>query len=184
MIYITALKLSIYSLLFNPTNNFFYTNLKCRLFGTSKEELNDPLTVSSMLYLFVVTDWKELIKDFMVVMFTNDGLKPFFLTKLFGNKSTGMKLNFIRDLIDDAFDKAKAIFKDDPKKYEHYISNEVSLTMKQFLNDILYGFFGKLFKLEELEKDWIGVDKDIYVKFRDCKSSGSCSNLSAVSAIA
>ena len=172
---ITALKLSIYSLLFNPTNNFFYTNLKCRLFGTSKEELNDPLTVSSMLYLFVVTDWKELIKDFMVVMFTNDGLKPFFLTKLFGNKSTGMKLNFIRDLIDDAFDKAKAIFKDDPKKYEHYISNEVSLTMKQFLNDILYGFFGKLFKLEELEKDWIGVDKDIYVKFRDCKSSGSCS---------
>ena len=173
---ITALKLSINSLLFNPTNNFFFTNLKCRLFGTSKPDMENKTSVATMLYTFFFTDWKELIKDFMVIMFTNDGLKPFFLTKLFGNKSNGKKLNFIRDLIDDAFDKAKVKYKDNPKQYENYINNEVSLGIEKFLNNIINAFFGKLFSLESvLNKDWVGVDKNIYDNFRRCKSSGLCS---------
>jgi hypothetical protein len=38
---VTRIKLSMYSLINNQTNNFFYTNLKCRIFGTDKINLNN-----------------------------------------------------------------------------------------------------------------------------------------------
>jgi hypothetical protein len=88
--------LSIYSLIKNPTNNFFYTNLKCRLFGTSKNidlEKEGNTSILKILSTFFFTDWQELIGDFMVIICSNKGLRPFFLTRIFGDKSVGMKIN-------------------------------------------------------------------------------------------
>ena len=174
---ITALKLSINSLIRNPTKNFFFTNLNCRLFGSNNIDPNnkDSITLSKMLYMFLFTDWRELIKDFMVIMFTNEGLKPFFLTKLFGNKSLGRKKNFIRDLIDDSFDTAKKKYANNQKGYEDYIQTEVSNGIYKFLINIVTSFFGQLFNLDnKLNGNWVGIDQPIYNKFKDCKG-GLCS---------
>ena len=174
---ITALKLSINSLIRNPTKNFFFTNINCRLFGSNNIDPNnkDSITLSKMLYMFLFTDWRELIKDFMVIMFTNEGLKPFFLTKLFGNKSVNRKQNFIRDLIDDSFDTAKKKYANNKKGYEEYIQTEVSNGIYKFLINIVTSFFGQLFNLDnKLNGKWIGIDNKIYNDFKDCKG-GLCS---------
>jgi hypothetical protein len=147
------------------------------LFGSNNIDPNKgPITLSGMLYTFLFTDWKELIKDFMVIMFTNEGLKPFFLTKLFGSKSQGRKKNFIRDLIDDSFRTAKDVkYKDDKEGYEKYIKNEVSTGIRNFLLNIVTSFFGQLFNLDnKLNGNWVGIDRPIYNKFKDCKG-GLCS---------
>jgi hypothetical protein len=174
---VTALKLSIYSLIKNPTNNFFYTNLKCRLFGTSKNidlEKEGNTSILKILSTFFFTDWQELIGDFMVIICSNKGLRPFFLTRIFGDKSVGMKKNFLRDLIEDAFIKAEASYPN-ISEFQNYIRSQVSAAIHKFLHDILSTFWGKLFELESAhEGSWSGVNKQIYSDFRRCKS-GFCS---------
>lgn len=173
---ITALKLSIFSLINNPTKNFFYTNLNCRLFGSSSVDIEkkDKITITRMLYIFFFTDWTELIGDFLVIMLTNEGLKPFFLTKIFGSRTQGMNINFIRDLIDDSFIKAKKQFSNE-NDYKIYIKNQVSNSIYTFIFDIIKTFFGKIIYFNNKKNGkWIGIDEDIYENFKTCKS-GLCS---------
>ena len=163
---LTALKLSIWSLVRNPNKSFFYKNLNCRLFGSEKADFNDKNNLSTwniIQLLFSHSTWKNLIEDFMTIMFTNEGLKPYFLTKLFGNKSQGNKLNFVRDLIDDSFDKAekkyfnnisvddKRTYEERKSGYENYVKKLVSDSIYTVLLDIITSFFGMLFKLKEKE---------------------------------
>jgi hypothetical protein len=173
---VTRIKLSMYSLINNQTNNFFYTNLKCRIFGTDKINFSsdDGMSILGMVYAFLFADWKQLIKDFLTIMLTNEGFQPFFLTKLFGNKSVGMKKNFIRDLIDDGFEKAKNEYKNRPADYNYYVTNSVADGIYNFIITILKAFVGKLINLDsEVNGKWVGIDKDIYTDFRRCKS-GLC----------
>lgn len=174
---ITALKLSIYSLIKNPTNNFFYTNLKCRLFGTSKNidpEKEGQSSILKIISTLLFTDWQELIGDFIVIISSNKGLRPYFLTRIFGDKSVGLKKNFLRDLIDDAFIKAESSFPD-ITQFQNYIRSQVSGAIHKFFHDILSTFWGKLFEWERAhDGSWIGLNEKIYSDFRRCKS-GFCS---------
>jgi hypothetical protein len=182
---ITALKLSIFSLIRNPTNNFFYKNLNCRLFGTEQSDLNNKKQFSALNFIRIIffTNWKELIEDFMTIMFTNKALKPFFLTKLFGNKSQGRKKNFIRDLIDDSFLKAELMWTKKNEKgeevfnqssYETYLRTNVSGSIYEFILSIITSFFGVIYDLDvKVNGGWIGINPSLYQQFRNCKG-GAC----------
>ena len=99
------LKFGLYSIFMNPTKNVFFDYLNCRFFDTTEVTTNtiiaylsDPKNLSN-----IWVDIRLLIKDFVVVLFANRELRPFFLTKIFGNRSLGNNKNLMRDLIDKSF---------------------------------------------------------------------------------
>jgi hypothetical protein len=184
----TALKLSIYSLFVNPTKNLFTTYLSCRLFGT--ENITDISKISILSFVWSIMNMNlyELIKDLVLILSSNKQIRPFFLTKLFGNKSYGLNKNFIRDIIEDGFDLAEKKFTTqitengitrnvlNQQDFEDYLNIEVSLVIEKFINNVANGFWEKIVGLYNYQnKSWVGLDKKIYDRFKICKDYNTCS---------
>jgi len=168
------LKFGLYSIFMNPTKNAFFDYLNCRFFDTTEvttykiiEYLSeDPKNLSN-----IWVDIRLLIKDFVVVLFANRELRPFFLTKIFGNRSLGNNKNLMRDLIDKSFSELDNKFTDkngvfNQKAYEVELDEVVGSTVSDLLQQFWDGLYSKF---KTLEEGLPGIDDKIYRRFTLCR---------------
>jgi hypothetical protein len=167
------LKFGLYSIFMNPTKNAFFDYLNCRFFDTTEvttykiiEYLSDPKNLSN-----IWVDIRLLIKDFVVVLFANRELRPFFLTKIFGNRSLGNNKNLMRDLIDKSFSELDNKFTDkngtfNQDDYEVELDEIVGSTVSNLLQQFWDGLYSKF---KTLEEGLPGIDDKIYRRFTLCR---------------
>lgn len=172
----TYLKFGLYSMFMNPTKNVFFDYLNCRFFDTTEVTSSAIIAYLTSLegWSDIWTDIRLLIKDFVVVLFANRELRPFFLTKIFGNRSSGNNKNLMRDLIDKSFSELDNKFTDkndvfNQDDYERELDDIVGSTVSNLLQQFWDGLYSKF---KTLEEGLPGVDDKIYRRFTQCRVKG------------
>ena len=170
------LKFGLYSMFMNPTKNVFFDYLNCRFFDTTEVTTYTIIEYLSGLENLsnIWVDIRLLIKDFVVVLFANRDLRPFFLTKIFGNPSVGNNKNLMRDLIDKSFSDLEKNYTDaDGTFNQHDYEVELDEVVGSTVSNLLQQFWDGLYsKFKTLEEGLPGVDDKIYRRFTQCRVKG------------
>ena len=114
-------------------------------------------------------DWKDFLSKISAIFITNDGLKDWFLTQVFGSKSHFKDTNFVRDLIDNALSiMGRTIPKE---KHADYVATSIEDAINGIIDELTSVF-------SILRQDVVYGDekfhKDIYLRYIVCKKE-NCS---------
>jgi len=146
-----SLKMSIVSFIYNPLDNLLLKYFYCKVFH------NPAPSITTMMYTFTefLTNsdvfygkLESILGDLFEVIFYNKDIRPFFLTRIFGNKSLGLNKNLMRDLMDESFEDFDNL--DDDKKMK-YLKKTMPSTIINFLSEIQDKLKKTMDKLESVK---------------------------------
>ncbi len=146
-----SLKMSIVSFIYNPLDNLLLKYFYCKVFH------NPAPSISTMMYTFTefLTNsdvfygkLESILGDLFEVIFYNKDIRPFFLTRIFGNRSLGLNKNLMRDLMDESFEDFDNL--DDAKKMK-YLKKTMPSTITDFLKEIKDNLKKTIDKLESVK---------------------------------